>query len=303
MVLRMMGNRWRKTVTAACFMAVVQGPYAFAQGATAGGEASVSLADIYSRLPQHEKLLLLLIAAALLLMLIIHVARLLEPRPLQDDPTQDRAMPPPRAADRFEAIQRLRDRIAAEALRQEAAVADAAEASAASEPGPKASERLDHSCASQSALQLEDSQVEHSQVEHSQVERGEVERGEVEHTQVKHDDARQTLSVADAAHVLDLVEQDLAMNRDWALRARSKKTRRTAPRRLNSWRRDLGGARLEARPAAEPVGRTQPAEKALEAVPTVKTATMGDILLHRIRSVGQSASERRRALERNTDGA
>ncbi|MGD1868299.1 MAG: hypothetical protein ACFB0F_02010 [Neomegalonema sp.] len=298
MVLRMMGNRWRKTVTAACFMAVVQGPYAFAQGATAGGEASVSLADIYSRLPQHEKLLLLLIAAALLLMLIIHVARLLEPRPLQDDPTQDRAMPPPRAADRFEAIQRLRDRIAAEALRQEAAVADAAAASAASEPGPKASERLDHSCASQSALQLEDSQVEHSQVE-----RGEVERGEVEHTQVKHDDARQTLSVADAAHVLDLVEQALAMNRDWALRARSKKTRRTAPRRLNSWRRDLGGARREARPAAEPVGRTQPAEKALEAVPTVKTATMGDMLLHRIRSVGQSASERRRALERNTDGA
>jgi len=297
MVLRMMGNRWRKTVTAACFMAVVQGPYAFAQGATAGGEASVSLADIYSRLPQHEKLLLLLIAAALLLMLIIHVARLLEPRPLQDDPTQDRAMPPPRAADRFEAIQRLRDRIAAEALRQEAAVADAAEASTASEPGPKASERLDHSCASQSALQLEDSQVEHGEVEHTQV----------EDTQVKHDDARQTVSVADAAHVLDLVEQDLAMNRDWALRARAIKTRRTAPRRLNSWRRDLGGARLEARlearPAAEPVDRTQPAEQALEAVPTVKTATMGDILLHRIRSVGQSASERRRALERNTDGA
>ncbi|MEL6278982.1 MAG: hypothetical protein AAFR28_08895 [Pseudomonadota bacterium] len=292
MVLRMMGNRWRKTVTAACFMAVVQGPYAFAQGATAGGEASVSLADIYSRLPQHEKLLLLLIAAALLLMLIIHVARLLEPRPLQHDPTQDRAMPPPRAADRFEAIQRLRDRIAAEALRQEAAVADAAEASTASVPGPKVSEHLDHSCASQPALQLEDSQVEHSQVEH---------------TQVKHDDARQTVSVADAAHVLDLVEQDLAMNRDWALRARAIKTRRTAPRRLNSWRRDLGGARLEARlearPAAEPVDRTQPAEQALEAVPTVKTATMGDILLHRIRSVGQSASERRRALERNTDGA
>ncbi|MEO0718732.1 MAG: hypothetical protein AAFZ06_07650, partial [Pseudomonadota bacterium] len=116
-----------------------------------------------------------------------------------------------------------------------------------------------------------------------------------------------TVSVADAAHVLDLVEQDLAMNRDWALRARAIKTRRTAPRRLNSWRRDLGGARLEARlearPAAEPVDRTQPAEQALEAVPTVKTATMGDILLHRIRSVGQSASERRRALERNTDGA